>query len=97
MWLERWIWIAKPGRMDELLAHLREGREQLPAPHGHRILTCKFGALNRVEVETEWESWDEYSRTWEEWAAKPEFGAYMGKFAELIESDETHEWWEPQQ
>ena len=97
MWVERWTWTAKPGQMDRLLSHLKEGREQFPAPRGHRILRCRFGARNRVEVETEWEGWDEHSRVWEEWAARPGFGAYMAKFAELIEGEETREWWEPQE
>ena len=93
MWLERTTLNPKPGRRDDLLALLREAREQFPGPHGGRILRCGFGPVGAVAREIQWESWDEHIRVWKRWLAKPEFSAFAKRLSKLIEAGGTREVW----
>ena len=95
-WFERFTYVPKPGRGNEVVAVLQKISEQYPAPHGARILTCKFGAGARVEIEIEWQGgWDEHLKTWLGWLPQVREDNIFERLDELLESEAIREWWEP--
>ena len=96
--VERFTYAPKPMREDEVVAVLQEISEQYPAPHGWRILRCKFGAGSRVEMEIEWQGgWDEHQKVWMAWQAQAGGETYMTRLSELLVSESIREWLEPPQ
>jgi len=88
MILVRDVFQAKYGQGGDLVALLREARQQWPhgARYGYRILTDASGPFFTVVAETEVESLAEWEQLIAEVFSLPEFGTWFARMQPLIES-----------
>ena len=89
MILERHIFKAKLGRLDELVALGRRECEATGIPY--RIYTPLFGPANIVVREFQFENLAKCEEFLKKWSARPETPAFIAKLNALIENETRSE------
>ncbi len=93
MLVNRRTFIAKRGRMEEVVALVKAEIERVSHPHARRLYIPSIGPLDVIAHEVEFESLEEYERFWAEWFASPEGAAFNEKWSDLTETGGTNEIW----
>jgi hypothetical protein len=86
MILVRTVFQAKFGKANELVASLKDARQQFEEPVQQRILTDLSGPFDTVVLEIEVESLAEWERRRVELFTSPQFRAVSARMYALIES-----------
>ncbi len=77
--------------MEKMVTLLVANREQIGAPY--RIYVPSIDTFDKVSIEVEFESLEEYEKGWAEWFARPETAAFVEKWSDLTESGGHNEIW----
>jgi hypothetical protein len=94
MIVNRRTFIVKVGHMDQLLALMKEAKEQFTTvEHAWRNYAPEIGPNDVMAMEWEYESLEEYEKDWAEWGATPEAAAFMEKWNQMTESGGSNEIW----
>ena len=94
MIVNRRTFVVKRGRIDQFLALAREAREQSSSSaRAFRVYAPDIGSLDKVALEWEYESLEEYEKDWAEWATTPETAALQETVYDLTETGGTNEIW----
>ena len=94
MIVNRRTFTVKVGHMDQLLALMKEAKEQFSgSTRAWRNYAPEISPCDVVAFEWEYESLEEYERDWAEWGATPETAAFMEKWNQLTESGGNNEIW----
>lgn len=95
MIVERHVYIAKPGRIGDMLDHLRRqlANKNNPWPHDVRIYQNRIGPFDCVAVELESESLAAYEETWTRWTSVAFTEEMNLEWRELKESGGQNEIW----
>jgi hypothetical protein len=89
----RYTNIIKPGLMDELLAAYAHLVKAVDYPHAVRAYVSVFGPLDVLNIESEWDSLEEYERFRATLAKVPESDAFYAKLKEAREAGGSREIW----
>lgn len=85
---------VKPGRGAELAELLKTGANHLDWVPPFRVMASRFGTLDRIVLELEFDSLADYERFWTSWRNAPESAGVSARFSEVRESGEVNEIWE---
>ena len=94
--VDRFIYSAKPRRVNELVELIKAEQERYPPPRAVRLYLWPIGhPAGQVVGEWEFENEVESDKHWHKWLATPEAATFFEKFFELLtDSGYTRERWE---
>ena len=92
MLVNRRTFVTKPGCMEKVVALLVAERER-PDVLPYRIYASDIGPFDTVAIELEFETLEEYVKSWAKWGEGPESAAFMEKWYDLTESGGNNEIW----
>ena len=90
MYINRMTINVKPGHMEDVLALLKENREQTGS--NQRIYEIYIGKYDQISLEIEAEDMAGYEKGWAEWSARPETPAFREKWLEYTDGGFEEIW-----
>ncbi|MFN2203957.1 MAG: hypothetical protein ACK2UO_22360 [Caldilineaceae bacterium] len=93
MIVDRRTFIAKPGKVEELVEVLKSGAEHMASRPPFRVYSAMVGTGSGVVLELEFDDLNHYERWWEEWSAAPESAAVLERFDSLRAPEWKSELW----
>ena len=91
MIVNRRTFFAKRGRLKEAVALNRAEMERTNSTA--RVYVSETGLFDTIAMEFEFESLDEYEKSWGEYFASPEAAPFLEKWAEVTEPGGNNEIW----
>jgi len=89
MIVQRMTFVAKPGRLGEMIELFRAERERTHT--SGRISTFLYGSRDVLENELTFDNEQERQSFWDEWSSQPEAAKFLKKLQGLRESGGTNE------
>ena len=93
MIVERHLYIAKMGRLDDALDHIRRQFSRNPWPNAARLYGSRVGSFNHIAIELESESLAAYEKTWKRWTTVAFTDKMTKEWHELTETGGHNEFW----
>ena len=94
MVVQRNLLNVRQGCMEEAIALIKGAIEANKRyKHGNRIYAPEIGPFDVLVVEWEFESLEDYQRSWAEWAAGPDAPAFAEKWDKVFERGGSGEIW----
>ena len=91
MIVRRMTWLAKRGRVTEVVKLASAERERTGSTH--RIYRNRVGPFSTIVMEFEFEDFEEMETSWTEWSATSESAAFLKKWNDLLEAGGHGEIW----
>lgn len=91
MLLNRRTYIAKRGHLFDAVELLRKEVARLASAEHYRVYIPEFGNLNTIACDAEFQDWEEYEQSRQEWeqALSPEFQRKWQAWTERVAADEV--------
>lgn len=91
MLVQRMTVNVEKGRMEDILALLKENRKR--SGFDYRLYEIDIGTFDQIALEFEFEDMATREKSWAEWSARPETTAFMEKWLEWTKGG-TNEIWQ---
>ncbi|MEZ4869381.1 MAG: hypothetical protein R3C14_49115 [Caldilineaceae bacterium] len=96
MFIDRRVFRLKPGHMPEVLALVKANHNQTLQHHSNfkaRYMVGLVAGFDMLVFESEWNNLAEWEQFWPAWAAHPESGLFLQRWAELLDDGGDHQLW----